>query len=37
MRRRLSRLSVMEVVNKKEAGYHCYDGRLYLQVSDFGM
>ena len=36
MRRRMSRLSVKEVVNKKEAGYYCDGGGLYLQVSDSG-
>lgn len=36
MRRRISRLSVKEVVNKKEAGYYCDGGGLYLQVSDSG-
>lgn len=36
MRRRTARLSVKEVVNKKEAGYYCDGGRLYLQVSDSG-
>lgn len=32
----MSRLSVKEVVNKKEAGYYCDGGGLYLQVSDSG-
>jgi hypothetical protein len=36
MRRRMSRLSVKEVVNKKEPGYYCDGGGLYLQVSDSG-
>lgn len=36
MRRRMSRLSVKEVVNKKEPGYYCDGVGLYLQVSDSG-
>ncbi|WON74448.1 tyrosine-type recombinase/integrase [Nitrosospira sp. Is2] len=32
----MSRLSVKEVINKKEAGYYCDGGGLYLQVSDSG-
>jgi hypothetical protein len=36
MRRRIARLSAKEVVNKKEPGYYCDGGGLYLQVSDSG-
>ena len=36
MRRRIARLSAKEAVNKKEPGYYCDGGGLYLQVSDSG-
>jgi integrase len=36
MKRRMSRLSVKEVANKKKAGNYCDGGGLYLQVSESG-